>query len=1366
MPGGVSLGSAYVELTANSAGLIQALNQAEQASKRSVQAIAQATGIPEKAVQRLAQTWIAAEKQRADASAQSALRTIKAHNDAAAAADKAAAQQAKSSQSAAAGMLGLVKGLTAFGAAAAGVSIGAATINAAMTSIAESTQKAAQAQFALNALYGKAAPIITQQAEELAKASGRSRTEALEAATAVATLGRQYALTFAQQKQVLEISANLAAVRGIPLEEATKRVSDALRGEAEAAEYLGQVLNSDAVKAFANMTAEQRKNFETLDPLTKAQIVLGKLIGDNADLMGKAAERANSAVGAYDKFTASVDNLSVSIGKKFSEPAAGALGILTGFVERADAFVRSDFLDRLGRTAAYFAAIASLDPAKIAAAFGALQGSLPAFQVGPDPGSPGGTTLGPTSPATTAAIEEERRRQEKRIEADRKNRIKAELEAAEKANDATAESAIKAIEKERKAKEQWYDEERDRIEARRTYQLEDIERRKDAAIEALEEEKRAAKEALEAQIEDQERLKDARIAAAEEAAEQAERLIDIEKDRLDTVRELEDRARDDERRQQDQALDDARRAQDQLRDDERRSEDVGLDAARRRQDQDREMLRRGQDRATDDARRRQDQAAEDAQDDEIKRLERVRDVRVAAIEEDIRLFEQASQRRLRAIDEEGDAAREASEAVVRGIEAQADAEDERHRTAMQALDDEQDARLELLDTQLKALDAAERAEGHARRTADLQKRVADAQQAATQARGTGSAADIAAARVDLTSALKVGDETSIANARERLARLAGQGNAAIKKADEELAEAQQDLRDEGVDQQRDAERAKLQAAQESIRDDIEARKRAEEEENRRIARSIDTAKQAEQDKLDDFLEKLATRKQAVQDDDQEELRLRRNGLDVEKQANQEAIAAVRERFEQEKQIRDQDRLEADRLRTDRREAEDEYRRATRHAEDEQRRQLRQAEDEERRYGRQEEDRIRGEERLAQDRFRADERKEQDKALQAQLAAVKANLELEKIETEAHFNGPNGTITKLKQAITDSELAYSKRLAAAKASFEAERKEAERVYTNPEKNGLLDLLEKARADEMAKLEQSKTDWQEWSKAASAAIKAAMADLDEFIKRGSVIPNVGTGRTGSDSRAAGSGRATSASAEATPSGTSGRQVQGTLGTWINDAMDITGVSDDWARGLFELAQKESSGDPHARNASGASGLFQTIPSTFKAYRDKNLPDDIFDPVANTVAAIRYIQQEYETGRKTGYPVSINDIVRGHGKKGSFFERGYDSGNLFRYPTMTYTPATGERAWIAERRPELLVGGAQTSRMMSASLLGSGPALPDYGRQGAWMASVHPGGSGVSTVNNRTINVSGVGMGDVVREIRRAERREDLLTGVRPS
>lgn len=92
-------------------------------------------------------------------------------------------------------------------------------------------------------------------------------------------------------------------------------------------------------------------------------------------------------------------------------------------------------------------------------------------------------------------------------------------------------------------------------------------------------------------------------------------------------------------------------------------------------------------------------------------------------------------------------------------------------------------------------------------------------------------------------------------------------------------------------------------------------------------------------------------------------------------------------------------------------------------------------------------------------------------------------------------------------------------------------------------------------------------------------------------------------------------------------------GNLESWISTALALTGQSQDLLPGLVYAAQSESGGDPNAVNnwdsnaAAGhpSKGLLQTIDSTFDAYK---LPgyDNIFDPVANAIAAIRYMIARY--------------------------------------------------------------------------------------------------------------------------------------------
>jgi SLT domain-containing protein len=64
------------------------------------------------------------------------------------------------------------------------------------------------------------------------------------------------------------------------------------------------------------------------------------------------------------------------------------------------------------------------------------------------------------------------------------------------------------------------------------------------------------------------------------------------------------------------------------------------------------------------------------------------------------------------------------------------------------------------------------------------------------------------------------------------------------------------------------------------------------------------------------------------------------------------------------------------------------------------------------------------------------------------------------------------------------------------------------------------------------------------------------------------------------------------------------------------------------------QESSGDPkainlwdsNARAGTPSKGLMQVIDPTFAAYRDKGLPNDIWNPLANIVASMRYAKSRY--------------------------------------------------------------------------------------------------------------------------------------------
>jgi hypothetical protein len=1213
---GIRLGGAYYELVADDSKLIQTLARSQSQAKTFSDGIARSMGT------------------------------------AATSTDTAMKKMAASTQQASTGFAGMAKGAASFGIAAAGIAGAAVTVNNAIGSIAESTKAAQQAQFALSKTYGTSAPEMAAFAKQFGDQIGRSTTEVMQSAVVVGNLTKEYGLNQAQARQLIRISADLAAVYGKDLPDAVQRLQAAIRGEAESAEALGLVLNDDAV-ATRTLGAANKELWEHLTDAEKAQLRLIEATRQLAERQGAAEERAAGLMGNFDRLNKAADELGAALGERLLPPAAAVAGALALMANNAiDALRAFDNLAnmdlaRLNQLAAILALI--INPV------GGVSALISSGAAGS--ASANAAAAGEAAALKAAADKAEADAKAAKTAADiaAKAAARKALDDADKANKAAAKSAIDAIEAEKRAKEQWYDEEKQRIEARRTYQLEDIETRKRAALDALAAEKQATLDAIDDQIEQQERLKQVRLDAAEAAADAAKAALAAQKQRLEIERELEDRQRADQREAEDRSL--------------------------------------------EDARRREDRSREQRQKDEIQGLKELTEARQEAVEAGIAALEKATEQRIRALDRESDRARANGERALARLERQGEKEDELHRKRMQALEDEQDARLDILDAQLKALDAQERSTDLSRRTADLQKRIVSAQQAQTAARGTGTPEEIAEAREELTRAFRAGNEISITNARQRLAQLAGQGTEAIKKADEDLASAQQELRDEGIDQARDAEREKLNAAKAAITDEIDARQRAEDDADRGRKQDLERHQEAERGKTKATLDRIDKQKQAERDSGENSKAKLRADLEAVQQAADEEVRITRARHEQEDQLAEDSRREQDRVRKDAREAED--------------------------------------------RLSSDARRAQDADLARQLAAVSSTLEAERRATEEHYNGPNGIVTQLKAARDASEREYSARQTAVTRAYEAERKAAEDVYHNADGTGALDLLQKQRAAEIQALVDRKTEYEEQYKAFHQMILDMLADIDAFIAKQQTIPRIGGDSPAQSSP--GTGNLTSTSTTSTRSSASGKQVQGDLVTWLSDAMNITGVGNDWLSSLKWILDHESSGgDPHAKNPnSTASGMFQLIDSTWAAYRDKKLPNNVFDPVANSVAAIRYIKDRY------GSPSKAVEFW----KKNNY----YDAGGLIREPVMGMGLRSGRPYSIAEYGPEYVLGRRATS------MLGAGPGRGSAGMSG-FMSSAHPGGGGIGGGDVNNWSISGIGLGEVASEIVRRQHRARILRGSR--
>lgn len=123
---------------------------------------------------------------------------------------------------------------------------------------------------------------------------------------------KRLGLNAEQMKRVIELSADLAAGR-TDLEGGVERVTAALRGEAESAEFLGLTMNETYVKAWYEASAAHEKAWKDLSDLEKAQVRYQVFLEQSIPLHGKAAESVNTWSGALALVRTTVaDNISTS----------------------------------------------------------------------------------------------------------------------------------------------------------------------------------------------------------------------------------------------------------------------------------------------------------------------------------------------------------------------------------------------------------------------------------------------------------------------------------------------------------------------------------------------------------------------------------------------------------------------------------------------------------------------------------------------------------------------------------------------------------------------------------------------------------------------------------------------------------------------------------------------------------------------------------------------------------------------------------------------------------------------------------------------------------------------------------------------
>lgn len=125
---------------------------------------------------------------------------------------------------------------------------------------------------------------------------------------------------------------------------------------------------------------------------------------------------------------------------------------------------------------------------------------------------------------------------------------------------------------------------------------------------------------------------------------------------------------------------------------------------------------------------------------------------------------------------------------------------------------------------------------------------------------------------------------------------------------------------------------------------------------------------------------------------------------------------------------------------------------------------------------------------------------------------------------------------------------------------------------------------------------------------------------------VIQNT-TGAAGSSPVGSAPTKASTPIRQAAPNG-------GGVDSWIQQALSVLKLDPSFAPGIKNMIQKESSGNPRAINnwdsnakrGTPSKGLMQTIDPTFKRWALPGYDKDVYDPISNIIAGVRYARNRY--------------------------------------------------------------------------------------------------------------------------------------------
>lgn len=173
-------------------------------------------------------------------------------------------------------------------------------IGTAMTFAGNAALDQQQVIIGLQKAYGDAADTMLAFADEMAATTIFNDDDILRGERYFATLKNNYDLSIEQVQQLMQVTADLASAYGTSFEDASSRITAAIRGEGEAAEFLGLTMNQQAIDR-ENLTLSMTNQ-------EAAQFRLNALYEQTGAYAGTAEAVLNSEVGTRAKLTNSIQD--------------------------------------------------------------------------------------------------------------------------------------------------------------------------------------------------------------------------------------------------------------------------------------------------------------------------------------------------------------------------------------------------------------------------------------------------------------------------------------------------------------------------------------------------------------------------------------------------------------------------------------------------------------------------------------------------------------------------------------------------------------------------------------------------------------------------------------------------------------------------------------------------------------------------------------------------------------------------------------------------------------------------------------------------------------------------------------------------